>query len=428
MSMCSAGWLGKGSRVAWSWDVQTEMNIVTNEEAQAKSRRIEQENELLLQQLQQVQEELKRQFQLSQENKRLAAPIPASQETTKANWGIPLYKLTGLFGLAKWGQIHLIRSSDLFDGAWYLKRYPDVAEQGIDPATHYFRCGAKESRNPGPGFSTSWYLKTYRDVAEQGVNPLLHYVLHGQKEQRKVRKPDDAFAKERKSLTQARDKQARLAEERLKWIWQLKKACDEQSRIAAERQQQIEQITLERDDQARLAGEYQQQFEQISHSHDQQLQLSAEHLAQIEQFSHKHDELTQLVAELQQQLEQLGLECDEKAWLAVEHEQQIEQLSHVKGEQARKAESMENEMKNLRDELREAKETAAMSVKLQTLREMDLKELQDRFQDSKAKQEEQYQLLTQLSEKLRAVSAYFHQVTDGDETNLVSRDNVLSEK
>lgn len=38
--------------------------------------------------------------------------------------------------------------SGLFDGAWYLREYPDVARSGMDPALHYVMFGRDEGRAP----------------------------------------------------------------------------------------------------------------------------------------------------------------------------------------------------------------------------------------------------------------------------------------
>lgn len=80
--------------------------------------------------------------------------------------------------------IALVAASDLFDRAWYLATYPDVAASGADPAQHYVEHGFTEGRNPGPNFSTSWYLAEHRDVAEGGANPLVHFLRNGQAEAR----------------------------------------------------------------------------------------------------------------------------------------------------------------------------------------------------------------------------------------------------
>jgi FkbM family methyltransferase len=81
----------------------------------------------------------------------------------------------------------LIASSSLFDGAWYLREYPDVAATSVDPVLHYLQCGAQEGRNPSPQFDTRWYLRRHDDVARAGMNPLVHYVMYGAAEGREIR-------------------------------------------------------------------------------------------------------------------------------------------------------------------------------------------------------------------------------------------------
>jgi glycosyltransferase involved in cell wall biosynthesis len=77
-----------------------------------------------------------------------------------------------------------IRASGLFDAAWYLETYPDVAARQVDPLRHYVRYGAREGRDPNRLFSSSWYLAGNPDVTESGLNPLVHFILHGAKEGR----------------------------------------------------------------------------------------------------------------------------------------------------------------------------------------------------------------------------------------------------
>lgn len=80
--------------------------------------------------------------------------------------------------------IELVNESSLFDRAWYLATYHDVAEAGIDPVEHYLNAGASEGRNPGPHFDTVGYVTMYADVIESGLNPLVHYIRFGRSEQR----------------------------------------------------------------------------------------------------------------------------------------------------------------------------------------------------------------------------------------------------
>jgi glycosyltransferase involved in cell wall biosynthesis len=73
-------------------------------------------------------------------------------------------------------QIELIRTSNLFDETWYREKYPEVTD---DPAGDYLSGAYLHYRNPGPLFDTAFYLKTYTDVAKAGQNPLVHYILYG---------------------------------------------------------------------------------------------------------------------------------------------------------------------------------------------------------------------------------------------------------
>jgi hypothetical protein len=69
----------------------------------------------------------------------------------------------------------------LFDAAYYRAKY-----RGPLPArTHFVIAGAFEGASPHPLFDTAFYLRKYPDVAASGVNPLFHYLLHGAEEGRK---------------------------------------------------------------------------------------------------------------------------------------------------------------------------------------------------------------------------------------------------
>jgi hypothetical protein len=73
----------------------------------------------------------------------------------------------------------------LFDPAFYLWKYPDVAAAGVNPLCHYLKHGAAEMRQPHPLFDPCFYLDRNPDVRRAGVNPLVHYVRHGAAEDRK---------------------------------------------------------------------------------------------------------------------------------------------------------------------------------------------------------------------------------------------------
>lgn len=73
-------------------------------------------------------------------------------------------------------EIVSIENSGLFDKQWYLNRYMDVREAGLDPVRHFILYGAKEGRQPNALFATKWYLSMHPEIAETGVNPLIHYI------------------------------------------------------------------------------------------------------------------------------------------------------------------------------------------------------------------------------------------------------------
>jgi hypothetical protein len=75
-------------------------------------------------------------------------------------------------------------ASALFDAAYYVSQYPDVAETGQDPLTHFMSIGWTEGRNPSALFTVNDYLRHHPDVRDSGVNPLLHYALYGRHEGR----------------------------------------------------------------------------------------------------------------------------------------------------------------------------------------------------------------------------------------------------
>ena len=72
-----------------------------------------------------------------------------------------------------------LHMSRIFDAAWYLAQYQDVAATGVDPVVHYLAYGAAEGRDPGPEFSTTAYLERNPDVKAAGMNPLVHLLTHG---------------------------------------------------------------------------------------------------------------------------------------------------------------------------------------------------------------------------------------------------------
>lgn len=165
---------------------------------------LKQENELLLLQLHQVQEELERYFlkyqELSQKqvaDKAPQVPAPTPKVEKAAHGGHQANRAkqrprrpAAVRAVGSWlavrKKVKLLKRSGLFDEAWYLAQYPDVAKAEANPIEHYIVHGAEEGRNPSPTFDTRFYLNHYPDVAEAGFNPLVHYVMHGRGEGRRT--------------------------------------------------------------------------------------------------------------------------------------------------------------------------------------------------------------------------------------------------
>lgn len=167
----------------------------------------QQENQLLLEQLHLVQEELERQFlnrdALEEQLARYSQEQDHALDVANKHINRLQNELNRIKSSAAWKAVAPVRvlkrpfkrvpadkrklkkqarqlaASEYFDSEWYLTTYPDVAENGVDPAEHYLKFGAEEGRNPSKRFDTQWYLQTNPDVKEAGLNPLIHFVDHG---------------------------------------------------------------------------------------------------------------------------------------------------------------------------------------------------------------------------------------------------------
>jgi hypothetical protein len=74
----------------------------------------------------------------------------------------------------------------LFDAAFYLERYPDLAAANVHPFAHYLLHGAAEGRKPNPWFDPDYYLarspQARRRVDLNGRDPFVDFLEHGAKE------------------------------------------------------------------------------------------------------------------------------------------------------------------------------------------------------------------------------------------------------
>lgn len=71
--------------------------------------------------------------------------------------------------------------SGIFDPEFYLSKYPEVADSGLNPLTHYLNYGRFEGRQASAVFEPSAYKNANRVVGLSGIEPSLHYALIGRK-------------------------------------------------------------------------------------------------------------------------------------------------------------------------------------------------------------------------------------------------------
>jgi glycosyltransferase involved in cell wall biosynthesis len=76
------------------------------------------------------------------------------------------------------------KPSALFDGAWYLERYPDVRASGWNPLRHFVVHGEHEGRWPNPLFDPSHYLRTFTGEVTPDIGLLAHYMHAGWRDSR----------------------------------------------------------------------------------------------------------------------------------------------------------------------------------------------------------------------------------------------------
>lgn len=80
----------------------------------------------------------------------------------------------------------LVARSGLFDVGYYLRTYPDVAADGMDPIAHYLTSGHLQEREPSLFFHGQTYLERYPDVRAGAINPLVHWLRTGTLEGREA--------------------------------------------------------------------------------------------------------------------------------------------------------------------------------------------------------------------------------------------------
>ena len=73
----------------------------------------------------------------------------------------------------------LLGGRPLFDAEFYLRKYPDVRQAGLNPLIHYLRNGAAEDRKPHPLFEPAYYRASCGQPLPAGQNPFAHFLNCG---------------------------------------------------------------------------------------------------------------------------------------------------------------------------------------------------------------------------------------------------------
>jgi FkbM family methyltransferase len=176
-----------------------------------------------------------------------------------------------------------------------------------------------------------------------------------------------------------------------------------QAELMSKRDQQIAELSASLDEQTAARALMQREFDQAIQVREGQAQSSRRLIEELRGLAFARADQARAADELRadqvRAADELGAE--------------VEQLRKALGEAQARVEAEQQRAKDedsLRDELREARRTAALSVRLQALREADLKDLQGRYQVSVEAQQKQHELLGKLSERLNTASVYFHQL------------------
>lgn len=138
---------------------------------------------------------------------------------------------------------------------------------------------------------------------------------------------------------------------------------------------------------------------QIKLERDEAIKEKDEHAHLLQESSKREKTLEAEKTQLEKKLSALEQARDEQRILAGNYLEQINQI---------------------KDELRKTQQSANLAIKLQMLRESDLKDLQQRYSEVVSTQEQQHILLNKLEDRLRLAASYFRQLCDQHSLNIAS--------
>jgi hypothetical protein len=174
--------------------------------------------------------------------------------------------------------------------------------------------------------------------------------------------------------------------------------------------QETEKLRRDLEDSQQIVAELRLRSEQLAYTKAAAEQLAEHQQAEIEQLHLARAAAEQLAAERQEAIEQLAYTKAAAEQLAEHQQAEIEQLHLARAA----AEQLAAERQaQLSSELKEARQTQALALKLQYLRETDLKALQSRYREISTEHSQQRELLGKLADRLVVANQYFQQLTSG---------------
>jgi hypothetical protein len=211
--------------------------------------------------------------------------------------------------------------------------------------------------------------------------------------------------------TQSNNHYVQLAAQRQQQLEALTHTHDEQMVLLAGLEQDIQKWTQSSNHYSQLAAQRQQEAEKLARAGDEQLALITRLQQDVANWTKARDHEAQTAAQLREEIQKWTVSRDQFAELAQQRQRELDQQSDKTAMLKADLDRLTKAEESLGQDLREARQTAALSVRLQSLREADLKDLQQRYQASVEVQEKQHQLLGKLSERLNTAAVYFHQLS-----------------
>ncbi|MBK1649515.1 hypothetical protein [Rhabdochromatium marinum] len=230
-------------------------------------------------------------------------------------------------------------------------------------------------------------------------------------------------AEELKKTSQARDQvQAQIAE-LTKARDAAKAEADKQAQLAAERVEELKKTSQARDQAQAQIAELTKARDAAKAEADKQAQLAAERVEELKKTSQARDQAQAKIAELTKARDAAKAEAEKQTKSAAQYKAEAEKQAQLAAQHAEQLAERDQAQATL------ARDNGVI-LRLQQLRDADLKDLQQRYAQVLEQKTKQDALLKQLTERLTAASGYLHQLEHNpvDDTRKLTRHHGKSSK